>query len=268
MDLHGRHPKAWQQGEQAALGEILSNFPLGLQGDPLPRQGKLAQGQHVVALHPGFAPHPVLAPSLVKEQQAAPQHVAAEPVVRGQICRGARRPLARQVGGGGAQQHPGLAQLAGHQGGVRQGADPQRHVDALGNEIPLLVVGDDLDAEARMGLQQGRQGQRQRLARHPHGGGDPHLPEQAVAHFREAQLGLVEGLLQGLAPLPHHLPRLGQTEATGGAMQQGEAEQALQLADVLADGGGGHAEGLGGPRHGARLHHGGEDGVTSELIHY
>jgi len=76
----------------------------------------------------------------------------------------------------------------------------------------------------------------------------------------ESQLGL---------PLLHRSTRrLGQAEAAGGAMEQGEAEQALQLAYMLADRGGSHAEGLGGPRHGARLHHGGEDGVTSELIHY
>lgn len=94
------------------------------------------------------------------------------------------------------------------------------------------------------------------------------LPQQAVTHLREAQLGLVEGLLQGLAPLPHHLPRLGQVETAGGAVQQGEAEQALQLADMLTDGGGGHTESLGGAGHAARLDHGGEDGVTLELFHY
>ena len=119
-----------------------------------------------------------------------------------------------------------------------------------------------------MRLQQRRERPRQGLARHPHRRGDPHFSEQAVAHLREAQLGVVQGLLQRLATLPHHFPRLGQAEAAGGAVQQGEAEQALQLADMLADGGRGHAEGLGGAGHAARLHHGREDGVASELIHY
>ena len=207
-------------------------------------------------------------PLLVEEGQAAAQHIGGQPVMIQQRLRAARGTLARQIGGRGAQQHPGLAQLARYQSGVRERADPQRHVDALGNEIPLLVVGDDLDAQAGVGLQQRRQCPCQRLASHPHRRGDPHLPQQAVAYLREAQLGLVEGLLQGLAPLPHHLPRLGQVEAAGGAVQQGEAEQALQLADMLTDGGGCHAEGLGGAGHAARLDHGGEDGVTLELFHY
>ncbi len=161
-----------------------------------------------------------------------------------------------------------MPQFAGHQSRVGQATDPQCHVDPLGNQIPFLVVSNYLDGEAGVGLQQRREGQCQRLARHPHRGSDPHFPEQGVAHLGEAQLGLAQGLLQRPAPLPHHLSRLGQTEATGGAMEQGQSEQALQLADMLTDGRGGHAEGFGRPCHAARLHHGGEDGVTSELLHY
>ncbi len=268
MDLHRLHPKTGQQFQQTPLCQILANLPLRLQRDPLPRQRKLAQGQHVIAEHLGLEPHPVFATLFILQQQTVAQHVAAEPVVGGQIGGHARRPLARQIGGSGAEQHPGLPQFAGHQGRVRQGADPQRHVDPLGNQIPLLVVGDDLDGEAGMGLQQRREGQSQRLARHPHRGGDPHFPEQGVAHLREAQLGLAQSLLQRPTPLPHHLSRLGQTETTGGAMEQGQSEQAFELADMLTDGGGGHAKGFGRPCHAARVHHSGEDGVTSELFHY
>ena len=185
-----------------------------------------------------------------------------------QIGGRARRPLARQIGGSGAEQHPGLPQFAGHQSRVGQAADPQRHVDPLGNQIPLLVIGDDLDGEAGVGLQQRREGQCQRLARHPHRGGDPHFTEQGVAHLGEAQLGLAQGLLQRPAPLPHHLSRFGQAEPASGSMEQSQPKQALQLADMLTDRRGGHAEGFGRTCHAACLHHGGEDGVTSELFHY
>ncbi len=268
MDLHRLHPKTGQQFQQTPLCQILANLPLRLQRDPLPRQRKLAQGQHVIAEHLGLEPHPVFATLFILQQQTVAQHVAAEPVVGGQIGGGARRSLARQIGGGGAEQHPGLPQFAGHQSRVGQATDPQCHVDPLGNQIPLLVVGDDLDGEAGVGLQQRGQCQCEWLARHPHRGGDPNFTEQGVAHLRETQLGLAQGLLQRPAPLPYHLSRLGQTEATGRAMEQGQPEQALQLADMLTDGGGGHAKGFGCPCHAARFHHGGEDGVTSELFHY
>ena len=54
MDLHGRGQKARQQHEQSTGGDIFFYFTFRLQRNPLPCQGELAQGQDVVAQHPGL----------------------------------------------------------------------------------------------------------------------------------------------------------------------------------------------------------------------
>jgi hypothetical protein len=91
-----------------------------------------------------------------------------------------------------------------------------------------------------------------------------------VADSRSSPLGasrLIGRGAHGSAAGVKALARLGQRELAGGAVQQRHAAVALQLAHLLAHGGGAHAQGAGGAAHRSVLHHGGQHGHAFEVVH-
>ena len=157
--------------------------------------------------------------------------------------------------------------MAGHQAGVVKAADTDRQVDALLDQVDLLVVEQQGQTQPAVGAQQRRQGVAQRPSGKAHRGGDAQLAHRRVAQLGQALFGLA-GQLQHLGTATvEGGSGLGESQLAGGAMQQADSRALLQLADLLADRRGGHAQRLGGGHHGAALDYGGEHRHAFQLFH-
>lgn len=125
-------------------------------------------------------------------------------------------------------------------------ADADAGIEAAADQIDGLGVGDDVDADVGIGGEKARQHRRQHFAY-----GDA-VDEQAQRAGRSfAEVGKIgEGgadRLGGRTDVGEQaLAGLGQCHAAGGAMEQRQAETALQRLDRLADGAGRDAELVGG----------------------
>ncbi|MNE65876.1 hypothetical protein D3C80_1613960 [compost metagenome] len=122
-------------------------------------------------------------------------------------------------------------------------------------------------AQPTVRLQQRRQRRADRPPGKPHRSGDAQLTHRRIAQLGQALLGLLgQRQYLGTAPIEGGAG-LGQGQLAGGAVQQADLGAVLQLANLLADRRGRHAQHLGSRDHGAAIDHGGEDRHALELLH-
>ncbi len=81
-------------------------------------------------------------------------------------------------------------------------------------------------------------GGHQHVLDHRGEGGDAHRPGQALGEAGELPLGLVQLLLDPFGVAGQHPPRRGERHAALGAVDEREPDLALQLGELLGDGGG------------------------------
>jgi hypothetical protein len=155
----------------------------------------------------------------------------------------------------------------GDQAGIAQVGDPDRQIEAVGDDVDEGVAQDQFDVHRRVGVEEGLEMRR-----------DVHAPErgrrrdaQGAARLAGAAgdpgLGLLDRAEDRDDPLIEALAGLGQRELAGGALEQADAEPILQAADALGDDGRREAELAGGGGHALGRDDMGEDVEVAEPVH-
>ena len=145
-------------------------------------------------------------------------------------------------------------------------AKAQGHVHPRLDQVDGGIVHQQAQAQLRKARQPGAQG-RGSMPGKADRGGQAQLATGLLAFGHQLGPCALRGIGQGGALQVKALAGITHSDLAGGTVQQGDAGLALQLADVLAHGRGRHAQLLGGGRHAARLHHGGEHGHAFEVFH-
>ncbi|MNT08214.1 hypothetical protein D3C72_1429490 [compost metagenome] len=157
---------------------------------------------------------------------------------------GQPRQFRRPLGHGRALQQRGrthddarhFAQLHGDHRRIRHGADPDRAIDVLGDQIGHAVVQQPFHPHVRIALQvSGQRLDELVLAEHVR----RHHAQHAGGLVARAAHVAFEGLPGGeqlLAPLVAALPVFGQADGVGGALQQPHPHRAFQQLQPAADG--------------------------------
>ncbi|MNS89017.1 hypothetical protein D3C72_1230150 [compost metagenome] len=184
-----------------------------------------------------------------------------------QVVRRLRRAVAGEVIGRGRHEHP---QRAGH--GNRHHvlveclAKPQAGVETFGDQVDEAVVGDQIDADRRIGAHEVGQDRPQRNDHRRMRTGQPQRADRGVA--------LGAGVLGGRLDLrerrrhARQQPRagLGQADMARGPLQQPHAQSVFQVPNGLGDRRGAHAQRAGGSRKAAKPRHAGEGGQRGQGI--
>jgi hypothetical protein len=134
------------------------------------------------------------------------------------------------------------------------------------DQVHQRVVQQQLQREPAGGGARGAKGPGQQAAE-ADGRGNAQLALRLVAVAFQRLLGRARGSHHRGAALDVARAGLGERELAGGAVQQRQAQRAFELAQMLADGRGRHAQAPRGGGQRARRHHLGKDGHALELVH-
>lgn len=175
-----------------------------------------------------------------------------------QLGRLARAAVALDIGARRAEDPAQAQQVARDRILRRPRGHAQREVDAVVHQVDQAVGEHQLDLQP--GVRRRDDGQQGRDEVTPEGErrAHPQRAARALAEVAHRDLAAVHGLQCARRVAQEHLPGGGEDEPPGGALEEGGAEAAFELGDLLADLGTRAAERARRGRHAAALDHANE----------
>ena len=146
-----------------------------------------------------------------------------------------RRPAAAEIVGARAQRPADRRDPPRHQARIRQGADAQRHVEAVVDQVDEAVVEREIDVDLRKAGEEFRQRRREVQEAEAHRRADLEPPARARLKLAERAVGVVEIGENAAHPLEIGAAGLGQVQRARGAVEEPRAELGLERPDVSAD---------------------------------
>ncbi len=227
-----RRPQLGQQLDKLAAGQMVTDVVVRQLDDADPLERRIEQGVAAVALQQTV--HPYTVGSAIQGEIPLVA-VAHQTGVTGKLRETVGHAVAGGVGGRGTDIGHPLRQLARHQAGVLEVAEPQCQIVTLVHQVQQLV--GEVEGHLQLGV-----------ARHEvvYQGGDPALAvgdggrdAQGTLWHRlmapHSQLRLVEVVQQLAAVTVIDLAELGESHLAGSAQQQLGLQPILQLRHLTAD---------------------------------
>ncbi|MNO89093.1 hypothetical protein D3C76_805650 [compost metagenome] len=187
--------------------------------------------------------------------------------MQGQILHLLQRRMAGQIGGTGADDGVAGAEAARHQVGIQIVGDAHREIDPLLHQVDGSVQQQDVDGRSRVLRQIVVGSPDQQRFGEGVAAGDAQLPLGGLVTADGQMLHLFPQRQHGAGPVQCLLPRPGQAQTAGGAVQQSGPHPTLQLGQIARDHGAGHLQFLPGAAQAALFDHADEDPQCGQSIH-
>ena len=162
--------------------------------------------------------------------------------MRDEIARLLRRAVRRQIARRRAQYHFDCIQFLGDQARIRQLAEADRQIDALFDQIDIVVVQAQVDRDVGIGDEIIGDRRRQLMRAERHRRGHPEQAARRGLKVAGGAFGVFHFIEDAQAALIVILPDLGGADAARRAIEQPHAEPFLERADMFAHHGRRHIE--------------------------